>query len=173
MAELGQVYRAVYTAKNFATGVAGIVLNVRLPDNTTDGPFAMSEMPAPFTGHYFYDYGTAVSDPQGVYVFSVSSPNENGHKDARTENFLPAAAGGGGGLTLDQVRDLINSALGRENIEVVADPDQNIEVIVEPDEEQELETQADTNIEVVVESDTDTDLDVESDDEIIIEVDND
>ncbi|MHA2064103.1 MAG: hypothetical protein ACXABY_06955 [Candidatus Thorarchaeota archaeon] len=170
MAELGQVYRAVYTAKNYATGVAGITVSVRLPDGTTDGPFAMTELPAPFLGTYFYDYSTSVADPQGVYVFQVTSVNEGNHKSSKTENFLPAPAGGGGGLTLDQVRALINSALGREKTEVIVDQDPTNVVEVEQDEEQEMITQADTGVELDVESDTSSEVEVEVDEDIIVEV---
>jgi hypothetical protein len=130
----------------------------------------MSEMPAPFDGLYFFDYSTGLGDPEGVYTFKIDSPNEGNHEAAQTENFLLPAAGGGGGLTLDQVRDLINSALGRDNIEVIVASDQQVIIEVEPDEDQEIQTLTDTGIEVEVESDEEEDILNQGDQEIIIEV---
>lgn len=175
MAELGTTFRVVYAAKNFATGVTGVVCNVRLPDNTNDpgNPFALSAMPSPYDGLYFFDYSTGLGDPEGVYTFHISSPNEDSHKAAQTENFLLPSGGGGGGLTLDEVRDLINSALGRENIEVIAQDDQEFIVEVEADEDQEIQTQTDTEVTVEVESDDDQEVLKEADQEIIVEVNDD
>jgi hypothetical protein len=169
MAELGQPYRVIYEAKNFQGGLANISVSVRLPNSTTEGPFALAELPAPFAGTYFYDYNTGLGDPQGNYLFLVTSTDEGGHKSGKTEYFAPPVAAGSG-LTAEQVQNILLGILGTDRITIEAEPDAVQLIKVEADDEEAIESQADAVQTVSVEPDTEPDVETDQDDEIIIEV---
>lgn len=76
MGQLATPYRIVYQAKNFTTGVTGVVAFVMKPNNAMAGPFPMTEMASPFLGNYYCDFFTTSSDPQGEYLEMIFSPNE-------------------------------------------------------------------------------------------------
>lgn len=73
----GTPYTVVYEAKNFLSGLINIVAMVRKPNGVVSGPFVLTEMPAPFTGRYSFDFLSNLTDPEGAYIVMISSASEN------------------------------------------------------------------------------------------------
>lgn len=88
MANLGTPYRVVYAAKNFVSGVTGIVAKVMKPNNAVLGVYALSALPGgvDFAGLYYFDLITSTLDPEGEWVVVIQSPTE-GIKDAQRISF--------------------------------------------------------------------------------------
>ena len=65
-------------AKNLASGLTGITAKVLRPDNSVIGTFPLSPSPggASFSGLYYFDLVTAVTDPPGEWMAMVESPSE-------------------------------------------------------------------------------------------------
>lgn len=78
MAFLGTPHRIFYVAKNLAPGLTGITAKVLRPDNAVVGTFPLSPSPggASFSGLYYFDLITSVSDPAGEWMAMVDSPSE-------------------------------------------------------------------------------------------------
>jgi hypothetical protein len=74
---LGSANRVVYESKNFVSGLTGVAAAVIKPDNSIAGPYALMELPAPFSGRYYFDFITTLSSPTGEYVIMIVSPSEN------------------------------------------------------------------------------------------------
>lgn len=88
MAILGVPFKVAYWAKNAKSGLSSITAKVMRPDGTIIGPLILTELADPsFAGSYSATYNTTVNDPEGNYIFVVSSPQESSHKAFKTEYF--------------------------------------------------------------------------------------
>ena len=73
---LGTPHRVYYTAKVQTSGLGNIQALVFRPDGITSGPFALVPLPIMFSGMYYFDFLTSVSDPEGSYLAYIISPTE-------------------------------------------------------------------------------------------------
>lgn len=135
----------MYEAKQLEHGLSGIQACVLRPDNTVDGPFSLTELPAPFTGRYVYNYPSTLSYPEGDYFAFVSSPMDETFTTYRFELFKPWATESGvsglftGGFELAVPTSLELPAMGSKTYQffafitapsgLPADPDFNLVTI--------------------------------------------
>lgn len=89
MAFLGVPYRILYEAKNLETGLGAIQVRIVRPNSVVDGPFVMSELAAPFSGRYIFDYANSPTYPQGSYFAFISSPGDAVFTTSRFELYTP------------------------------------------------------------------------------------
>jgi hypothetical protein len=66
---INELYKIYYIADNFASGLTDVSLTILLPDNTSAGPFILTESLLR-AGVYTYDY-TPLDD--GQYYFEIDS----------------------------------------------------------------------------------------------------
>jgi hypothetical protein len=79
----------MYEARRLEHGLTGVQARVLRPDGTIDGPYTLTELPAPFWGRYVYDYSNTMSYPEGDYFAFVSSPMDETFTTYRFELFKP------------------------------------------------------------------------------------
>ena len=88
MALLGVPFKISYWAKNAKTGLSSISAKVLRPDGVIIGPLLLTEVADTFfQGNYTATYSPSTTDPEGNYIISLSSPNEDNHKAFKTEYF--------------------------------------------------------------------------------------
>ena len=77
---LGTPFKITYTARNFVSGLTGIIATVRRPDGLKVGPVSLVEIAdSEFQGVYEASFPTTVGDPQGDYVVVVKEGNYKSH----------------------------------------------------------------------------------------------
>jgi len=81
IATLGRPHRVFYESKNLVSGLTTIKAYVLRPDLSRVGPYSLAEVAdVKFTGVYFFDLSTSLSDPPGEYMVVIESPSENNYR---------------------------------------------------------------------------------------------
>lgn len=108
---LGTPFKITYTARNFVSGLTGIIATVRRPDGLKVGPVPMTEIAdSEFSGVYEAIFPTTVGDPQGDYVVVVKEGTYKSH--SKVSLFRNEGGGGSTPESSESSKTLIGKIIG-------------------------------------------------------------